>query len=165
MDANLNANGRICPCASKHAQQAVQFPGFHVPHGSMAGSCGHDALPHTRDLALPAPASDLDPSSLLLQVYMARPSQRLDKLATPVLARLSVDVGAARVGVHIRLGDVNLPASAGGPKASINLEDRRYPPGCAGQVRARFWSGLVRCRWAHSTHHVLNWMRAAKRWQ
>ena len=61
-----------------------------------------------------------------IQVYMGRPSPRLDGLATPVLAELSANASATRVGVHIRLGDVNLPASPGGPGGSINPQDRRY---------------------------------------
>ena len=56
-------------------------------------------------------------------LYLGRPSPRLRTLATPLLAALNPVEGAARVGLHMRIGDSALPNA----EKQNNI---RFPPEC-----------------------------------
>ena len=56
-------------------------------------------------------------------LYLGRPSPRLQALAAPLLSALNPVEGAAKVGLHVRIGDSALPNA-------VKKNNIRYPPEC-----------------------------------
>ena len=78
-------------------------------------------------------------------MYLHRPSPRMQRLAAPLLAELMRDRGAATVGLHLRVGDSALPNA-------VKKNNIRYPPECVRAAPAPSHAQDVvvpRQRWHH----------------